>query len=197
MKSNLPPNPLDLFHDWLSQATETEINDPAAMALATCTKDSKPSLRMVLLKQADEKGFKFHTNAESQKGLEIAQNPNVALCFYWKSLRKQVRVEGVVEIISDAEADEYFQTRPYKRQIGAWASQQSRPLESREHLEQRIKALEQQYPEGTIVPRPDNWQGYRVAPEKYEFWWDNPDRLHDRYTYTKTADEWQTERLYP
>ncbi len=198
MKNNLPQNPLDLFHDWLDQAKQSEINDPEAMALATSTKDGYPSVRMVLLKSADEKGFKFHTNAESQKGSELMDNPNAALCFHWKTLRKQVRVEGKVEQVSKQEADEYFASRPYARQIGAWASQQSRVLESRETLENAIKALEKKYPNGSIVPRPAYWQGFRVKPEKIEFWWDNPDRLHDRFIYTKKGGgNWVVQRLYP
>lgn len=197
MKNNLPTDPLETFHDWLNQAKESEINDPAAMAIATSTKNGKPSVRMVLLKQADQDGFKFHTNTESQKGNELAENPQVALCFHWKTLRKQIRVEGIIEQATQQEADEYFASRPRARQIGAWASQQSRPLNSRKNLEDRIKELEKQYPEDTKVPRPDYWQGYRVKPEKIEFWWDNPDRLHDRFTYTKTGKSWDIQRLYP
>lgn len=197
MKNNLPSDPIKLFHDWLSQAKKSEVNDPDAMAIATCTKDGRPSVRMVLLKEADEKGFKFHTNSESQKGNELAENPYAALCFHWKTLRKQIRVEGIIEKATQKEADDYFESRPRARQIGAWASQQSRPLDSRESLEQRIKELETQYPEGSKVPRPDYWQGYRVIPNKIEFWWDNPDRLHDRFTYIKTGNNWNIQRLYP
>ncbi len=197
MKNNLPSDPIKLFHDWLSQAKKSEVNDPDAMAIATCTKDGRPSVRMVLLKEADEKGFKFHTNSESQKGNELAENPYAALCFHWKTLRKQIRVEGIIEKATQKEADDYFESRPRARQIGAWASQQSRPLDSRESLEQRIKELENQYPEGSKVPRPDYWQGYRVIPNKIEFWWDNPDRLHDRFTYIKTGNNWNIQRLYP
>jgi len=191
-------NPIEQFQAWLDLATEAEVNDPGAMALATCTNDGKPSVRMVLLKQADHSGFKFHTNAGSQKGQEIEHNRNASLCFYWKSLRKQVRVEGHIEIISPKEADEYFSTRPYKRQIGAWASQQSRPLVSREHLEERIKEFEEKHPEGSKVPRPSDWVGYRLVPQKIEFWMDNPDRLHDRFIYEHQEDgNWDITRLYP
>lgn len=179
-------------------AHDSEINDPEAMALATSTKDGHPSVRMILLKDASEKGFKFHTNCESQKGKELDENPHAALCFHWKTLRKQVRIEGYVEKVRDEEADEYFKTRPYSRQIGAWASQQSRPLESREYLEEKLKVMRQQYPEGQGVPRPPYWTGYRVIPHKIEFWWDNPDRLHDRIIYTKSeSGEWIIKRLYP
>lgn len=197
MKKNLPTDPIELFHVWLTQAKQSEINDHEAMAIATCTKDGHPSVRMVLLKQADTKGFKFHTNSESQKGNEIDENPHAALCFHWKSLRKQIRVEGLIETVSKQEADDYFNSRPRARQIGAWASAQSRPLESRESLERRIKQLEEQYPKGTAIPRPEYWKGYRVQPNKIEFWWDNPDRLHDRFIYTKNDDHWDIQRLYP
>ena len=198
MRENLPDNPLQLFQNWLTMARESEINDPDAMALATCGTDGRPSVRMVLLKSFDEKGFKFHTNCESDKGQQLAENPFASLCFYWKSLRKQVRVDGAVIRASDEEADQYFADRPYARQVGAWASQQSRPLESRDFLENRIREFEKLYPEGTKVPRPRYWIGYRVVPQSIEFWWDNPDRLHDRFVYEKNTDQnWTITRLYP
>ncbi|MGH1403092.1 MAG: pyridoxamine 5'-phosphate oxidase [Alphaproteobacteria bacterium] len=191
-------NPIDIFHSWFEEAHASEINDPGAMALATSTKDGKPSVRMVLLKQSDENGFKFHTNCESQKGTELLENPSAALCFYWKSLRKQVRIEGTIEIASEEEADSYFKDRPYARQIGAHASQQSRPLTSRKALEDKIHDLQKEYPQGEDVPRPSYWVGYRLIPQKIEFWWDNPDRLHDRLLFTRKADNtWDTTRLYP
>jgi len=194
----LPENPLILFNNWMEQAKEQELNDPEAMALATCTKSGHPSVRIVLLKSFDEKGFKFHSNAESQKGQEIAENVLAALCFHWKSLRKQVRIEGHIEMASQKEADEYFVGRPYMRKIGAHASAQSRPLDSREFLEQKLEELKKLYPEGSDVPRPDYWVGYLVVPEKIEFWWDNPDRLHDRIVYTKDNQaNWNQQRLYP
>ncbi|MBI1301875.1 MAG: pyridoxamine 5'-phosphate oxidase [Alphaproteobacteria bacterium] len=197
MEIHLPENPFELFENWLQEAEKKEVNDPGAMALATSTSDGKPSVRMVLLKGIHNEGFKFHTNRESQKGQELEENAHAALCFHWKSLRKQVRVEGVIEIVSDKEADDYFADRPYARQIGAWASQQSRPLESREKLENKIKELEETYSEGN-VPRPPYWIGYRLMPEKIEFWWDNPDRLHDRFIYKKSHHGmWTTQRLYP
>ncbi len=198
MDNPLSSNPIKQFKLWLEEATQNEINDPTAMALATATRDGIPSVRMVLLKQIDENGFKFHTNSESQKGTELFENPYASLCFYWKSLRKQVRVQGVIETVSDNEADTYFADRPYKRQIGAWASQQSRPLEDRKTLEDKITKLEQEYPEGTTVPRPAYWKGYRVKPLRIEFWMDNPSRLHDRFTYDKDdQNQWQVTRLYP
>lgn len=196
----LSEDPIEQFQKWFDLAKESEINDPDAMALATSTPDGKPSVRMVLLKQADEKGFKFHSNAGSQKGRQIEANKNAALCFHWKSLRKQVRVEGVIEIINAAESDTYFETRPYNRKIGAWASDQSRPLESRHHLEDKIKKLKEVYPEGKTIPRPDNWLGYRLKPESIEFWLDNPDRLHDRFIYRRDKNDqsrWNVTRLYP
>ncbi|MDB2683033.1 pyridoxamine 5'-phosphate oxidase [Alphaproteobacteria bacterium] len=191
-------DPIKLFKKCLEQAKKEEINDPEAMCLATVNKNGQPSNRMVLLKELDDRGFKFHTNSESQKGEEIEHNKKVALCFHWKSLRKQVRVEGrVIEATSD-EADAYFQDRPRKRQIGAWASQQSRPLENRETLEQKTKELEQQY-EGKDIPRPPYWKGYIIEPTRIEFWFDNPDRLHDRFIFTKNSDStWsKPQRLYP
>lgn len=197
---DLLSNPIEQFSQWFDLAKESEINDPGAMALATATPDGKPSVRMVLLKQADESGFKFHSNADSQKGQELEANKQAALCFYWKSLRKQVRIEGIVEIISDEEADKYFKTRPYKRKIGAWASHQSRKLENREHLENKIKELKKQYPDEKTIPRPENWIGYRLVPETIEFWLDNPDRLHDRFRYrrdSKNSKHWNITRLYP
>lgn len=194
-----PENPLDLFHTWLELARQSEINDPEAMALATATRDARPSVRMVLLKEANDSGFKFHTNAQSQKGNELLENPFASLCFYWKTLRKQVRIEGKIETASREEADAYFKTRPYMRQIGAHASQQSRPLQSRAYLEEKLETLKTQYPEGSTIPRPDYWVGYRVIPNKIEFWWDNPDRLHDRILYTRSHENapWETMRLYP
>jgi len=194
----LEQDPYTLFQDWLSMAKESEINDPEAMSIATSTKDGKPSVRMVLLKDTEDEGFKFHTNAESQKGSELLENPHAAICFHWKSLRKQVRAEGEIKIISEDAADEYFAGRPYNRQIGAWASQQSRPLESRVYLEEKITALEQQYPKGQTVPRPKYWKGFLLVPHKIEFWMDNPDRLHDRFIYTRNDNNgWDITRLYP
>lgn len=192
----VPADPISLFHQWLEQARLTEINDPEAMCLATANKDGQPSARMVLLKEADERGFKFHTNAESQKGHELHDNPGAALCFHWKSLRKQVRVEGTIEMASEADADEYFKGRPRMRQIGAWASQQSRPLKNRAVFEEMIQKLTADY-EGKDVPRPTYWKGYRLIPARIEFWLDNPDRLHDRFLYTKHGNNWNVQRLYP
>ncbi len=198
MDQKLPDNPLELFNKWLGQAKKSEINDPDAMALATASKNGKPSVRMVLLKQTGEKGFKFHTNSESQKGIQLAENQHAALCFHWKSLRKQVRIEGKAIMASQEEADEYFENRPYNRKIGAWASQQTRPLESRAVLEEKIEELKNKYPDEKTVPRPPYWNGYWIKPDTVEFWWDNPDRLHDRFIYKKAESGlWEIQRLYP
>jgi len=194
----LSPDPIKQFNLWYEAAAENEISDPGAMALATCTKDAKPSVRMVLLKQADDSGFKFHTNEHSQKGKEISQNPYASLCFHWKSLRKQVRVSGKLEVIEEKEADEYFATRPYNRQIGAWASKQSNTVDSRKTLEEQIIKFENKFPEDCEIPRPKHWIGFRLIPQEIEFWSDNPDRLHDRFLYKKSNDgKWDITRLYP
>ncbi len=189
-------DPIHLFADWLAEAEKTEPNDPNAMTLATTTPDGFPSARMVLLKHADEAGFVFYTNLESRKGGELAANPRAALLFHWKSLRRQVRIEGPVTPVSAAEADAYYHSRPRASQIGAWASAQSRPLESRFHLEKQVAAYTARYAIGT-VPRPPHWSGFRVAPARMEFWQDKPFRLHDRLIYAREGGSWRTERLFP
>lgn len=193
-----PPEPLTLFDDWLNEAEAKEVNDHNAMALATVDSDGMPSLRMVLLKGVDERGFVFYTNFESRKGEQLLAQPKAALLFHWKSLRRQVRVEGPVTRVTDAEADDYFASRPRQSQIGAWASRQSRPLESRFVLEKRVARLAAKYAIGT-VPRPPHWSGFRVAPQRIEFWQDGAFRLHDRLVYHREDEGggWRTERLYP
>jgi pyridoxamine 5'-phosphate oxidase len=188
--------PFDLFGKWLDMAKEKEINDPTAMNLATTTPDGKPSSRMVLLKDFDQEGFVFYTNLESKKGQQLADNNHVALNFHWKSLRKQVRIEGHAERVSDAEADTYYQSRPRGSRIGAWASEQSRPMEGMFILERRVAEFTAKFGVGE-VPRPPHWSGFRVAPELIEFWSDGKLRLHERVVYNRDGENWTTERQFP
>jgi pyridoxamine 5'-phosphate oxidase len=188
-------DPVALFQEWFDLASASELNDPNAMALATATSDGFPSVRMVLLKKLDEQGFKFFTNVESQKGRELLANPHAALCFHWKSLRRQVRVEGTVDELPATDSDEYFHSRSRRSQLGAVASQQSRPLASREALESAVKLVEEKYP--GEVPRPAYWRGFVIAPRRIEFWQDGPNRLHDRIVFTRSGDTWDKTRLYP
>jgi pyridoxamine 5'-phosphate oxidase len=187
--------PIALFRDWFRVASESEPNDPNAMSLATATVGGRPSVRMVLLKRVDEAGFAFYTNTESRKGRELLANPQVALCFHWKSLRRQVRVEGTVAELSGGDADAYFHSRSHRSQIGALASQQSRTLGSREELELLARALEERYP--GEVPRPEYWRGFVVRPESIEFWQDGAHRLHDRIVFVRGVNGWTKSRLYP
>ena len=189
-------DPISLFKDWLADAERSEPNDPNAMTLATVTPDGAASARMILLKGVDERGFAFYTNLGSHKAEHLSANPGAALCFYWKSLKRQVRVEGTVERVDDAEADAYFATRPRGAQIGAWASRQSHPLEGRFRLEARMAKYTAKFHVGT-VPRPDFWSGFRVVPERIEFWREQPFRLHDRVVYHRDGGGWRKERLYP
>ncbi len=189
-------DPFALFQEWLKQAEGTEPNDPVAAALATATPGGEPSVRMVLVKRVDERGFSFFTNAESLKGHELEENPKAALCFHWKSLRRQVRVRGDVTAMPDAEIDEYFHSRSRKSQIGAAVSQQSRPLPERAVLEQAVVQFTEEHSEGEI-PRPDFWRGYTIHPRTIEFWLDGPDRLHDRRQFTAGEAGWSTMLLYP
>lgn len=190
--------PFALFERWFSDATASEPNDPNAMALATVDPDGLPNVRMVLMKGWDEAGFVFYTNTESAKGRELLSGKKAALVLHWKSLRRQVRVRGPVEIVTDAEADEYFQSRPRDSRIGAWASQQSRPLESRFALEKAVATNAAKYAIGE-VPRPPHWTGFRIRPVEIEFWHDKPFRLHDRIVFRRPAPEggWTKARLYP
>ena len=190
--------PLALFEQWFAEAGKSEPNDPNAMSLATVDADGLPDVRMVLLKGADERGFVFYTNEESAKGREIAASPKAALLFHWKSLRRQVRLRGPVVLVSDEEADAYFKSRPRDSRIGAWASQQSRPLESRFALEKQIAYYAAKFGVGE-VPRPPYWRGFRLIPLAIEFWRDRPFRLHDRALFTREAASavWRRQRLYP
>lgn len=189
-------DPILLFHDWLDLASKNEMNDPNAASLATATREGRPSVRMVLVKGVDSKGFSFYTNAGSQKGHELEQNPYAALCFHWKSLRRQVRVTGAIQTLSDQQSDEYFHSRSRKSQIGAAVSQQSRPLADRSQLEAEVAAFTRTHEEGEI-PRPAFWRGYLVQPQTVEFWIDGPDRLHDRLLFTRAGSSWQKDLLYP
>ncbi len=190
--------PLRLFTAWLKDATGSEPRDPTAMTLATVDADGLPNARMVLLKGADERGFVFYTNIDSQKGRELATRPQAALVFHWKSLNRQVRVRGTVERVTDAEADAYFATRAKQAQIGAWASKQSSPLESRLVFEKAVSLYAAKYAIGE-VPRPPNWSGYRIAPLRIEFWQERPFRLHDRVDFVREtlSAPWSKTRLYP
>jgi pyridoxamine 5'-phosphate oxidase len=188
--------PFRLFGAWLEDAATSEPNDPTGVALATVDADGMPDVRMVLLKGFDEQGFVFYTNFESAKGRQILSSMKAAMCFHWKSLRRQVRIRGPVEIVSDAEADAYFTTRPRGSRIGAWASKQSRPLESRFALEKAVANYTARYPVGDI-PRPPHWSGFRIVPQTIEFWHDRPFRLHDRIVFTRTDGGWEKTRLYP
>lgn len=189
-------DPYDLFDAWFAEAKASEPADPNAMALATTTPDGFPSVRIVLLKGLDRRGFVFYTNNESRKGQELQANPRAALCFHWKSLKRQVRIEGAITPTTEAEADAYFAGRPRDSRIGAWASEQSRPLDARATFERRIREFDEKYP-GETVPRPSFWSGFRVTPAKIEFWQDRPFRLHDRLVFTPEGSGWAIERLYP
>lgn len=190
-------DPFQLFDEWFAEAARAEPNDPNAMALATADLEGRPSVRMVLLKGHGPEGFVFYTNEESSKGRQLRENPSAALLFHWKSLRRQVRVEGPVERVPPAEADAYFSSRARDSQLGAWASDQSRPLDSRSTFEQRFEETKQRF-EGREVPRPSHWGGYRVVPSRMEFWTDRPHRLHERRLFTRlAAGGWSEGLLYP
>ncbi|TML51518.1 MAG: pyridoxamine 5'-phosphate oxidase [Actinobacteria bacterium] len=189
-------NPVARFQEWFREAEQAGVEVPEAMALATADADGAPSARMVLLKGADEDGFVFYSGYVSRKAGELDQNPRAALVFYWRPLGKQVRVEGTVDRVSEAESAEYFATRPRGSQLAAWASQQSSPLASRQELERRYAELEREY-EGREVPLPPHWGGYRLRPETIEFWEHRENRLHDRIRYTRAREGWKVERLAP
>jgi pyridoxamine 5'-phosphate oxidase len=191
----LSDNPITAFQEAAARAESQQI-DITPVALATADRRGRPSVRIVLLRGLDERGFVFHTNYDSRKGRELAENPYGALCFHWPTLEEQIRVEGPVERLPDAESDAYFGGRPRGSQIGAWSSAQSRVLDSRETLEQRIKEAESRFA-GQPVPRPPFWGGFRLKPERLEFWYGRQDRLHERVLYTREGDRWKVERLYP
>jgi pyridoxamine 5'-phosphate oxidase len=189
-------NPFALFDAWMADAVRAEPVDPNAMTLATATPDGRPSARMVLLKDVSDQGFVFYTNTQSRKGGELGANAQVALLFHWKSLARQIRIEGQASPVSPAEADAYYATRPRISRLGAWASDQSRPLPARRDLEARVAAMEARFP-GEPIPRPPHWSGFRVTPATFEFWQDMPFRLHDRLVFTRLDDAWERTRLYP
>lgn len=189
-------DPYALFREWLAEAVAKEPNDANAMAVATADADGLPDVRMVLLKDVDERGFVFYTNLESAKGRQLAANPQAAVLFHWKSLRRQVRARGQVTRVSDEEADAYFATRARPAQLGAWASDQSRPLTDRLALEKRIAEVGLRFGLGK-VPRPPHWSGFRIEPQAIEFWRDRPFRLHERLVFQRAAEGWTTRRLFP
>jgi len=193
---NSDKKPIELFQEWFEEAKKSEINDPNAMNLATISSDGKPSSRIVLLKSYDDKGFVFYTNSNSKKGRAIKNNDSVALNFHWKTLQRQIRIEGNVSQISNAEADEYYNSRPLGSRIGAWASLQSEELDDRSTLTKRVEEFEKKFSDND-VPRPPHWNGYLVTPVLIEFWQDMPFRLHDRLEFRMENDGWVTRKLYP
>lgn len=189
-------DPFDIFETWFAEARETELNDSNAMTIATADASGQPSARMVLLKGHDRTGFVFYTNQESRKAQAIAENGKAAILFHWKSLRRQIRIEGVLLTVSDETADAYFATRSRDSQLGAWASDQSCPLDSRETFEARFAETQARF-EGRDVPRPPHWSGYRLTPQRFEFWQDREHRLHERTIFLRDDDHWTKGMLYP
>jgi len=190
------PGPIGTYLDWLAEAERSEPSDATAAALATASADGVPSVRMVLVRGCDERGFVFYTNLGSRKARELTVNPRASLCFHWKSLTRQVRVEGTVEPVTAGEADAYFASRPRESRIGAWASRQSEVLAGRFELEKRVAETVMRFPVGA-VPRPSFWSGYRLRPERVEFWQQKPFRLHERLVYLRDGNDWRTQQLYP
>ena len=191
-------DPIHLFDTWMEEAKKTEPNDPNAVALATSSKNNLPSVRMVLLKDFNQNGFVFYTNLDSQKGHELKQNPNVAMCFHWKSLLRQIRVNGTVSLVPDEVADDYYNSRSYESRIGAWASKQSKELKDREQLDNSIEEYKKKYADKNKVPRPNYWSGWNLSPSSIEFWLDGDNRIHERLKYTKNSKgQWTKSLLSP
>ena len=191
-------DPIHLFDTWMEEAKKTEPNDPNAVALATSNKNNVPSVRMVLLKDFNQNGFVFYTNLDSQKGHELKQNPNVAMCFHWKSLLRQIRVNGTVSLVPNEVADDYYNSRSYESRIGAWASKQSNELKDREQLDNSIEEYKKKYADKNKVPRPNYWSGWNLSPSSIEFWLDGDNRIHERLKYTKNPKgEWIRSLLSP
>lgn len=190
-------HPLDQFTIWLNEAIKAEVNEPTAMVLSTVNADSKPSARVVLLKDVSEAGFVFFTNYESRKGQNLTANPFASITFFWPALERQVRIEGAVKKVDDAVSDKYFHSRPIGSQIGAWASPQSKQIESREVLEEADKNYTAQFKDAAVIPRPAHWGGYQLIPDMLEFWQGRPNRLHDRIVYELHENEWLKKRLAP
>ena len=191
-------DPIQLFKIWMEEAEKSEPNDPNALSLATSNKDNSPSVRVVLLKEFNQKGFVFYTNLNSQKGNELKENPKAAMCFHWKSLLRQIRVSGVVTQVEDSVADQYYNSRGYESRIGAWASKQSKDLSDRDELINSIKQFKQKYNDDNKVPRPSHWSGWNLTPLNIEFWLDGDSRIHERLKYTKDSNgNWTKSLLSP
>ena len=191
-------DPIQLFNEWMEKAKKSELNDPNAVALATSNKNNKPSLRMVLLKDFNENGFVFYTNLNSQKGNELKENPNAAMCFHWKSLLRQIRISGTITQVEDSVADQYYNSRGYDSRIGAWASKQSKELKNRNELTNSIKEFKQKFNDENNVPRPNHWSGWNLSPKRIEFWLDGDSRIHERLKYTKDRNsKWIKSLLSP
>ena len=190
-------DPFIVFKEWMSEAEKNEINDPNAVALATVNESNQPDVRMVLLKEYNKNGFIFFTNLNSKKGTDLKKTPKASMCFHWKSLLRQVRISGDISLISDDEADKYFYSRPYLSKIGAWSSSQSKPMETRDALLNKIDEYKNKFTDQSNVPRPGHWSGFLLSPNKIEFWKDVEGRLHQRLEYSKDSNSWKRQILYP
>ena len=190
-------DPLVVFKQWMSEAEKNEINDPNAVALATVNESNQPDVRIVLLKEYNSNGFTFFTNLNSKKGTDLKQTPKASMCFHWKSLLRQVRISGTISLIPEKEADEYFNTRPYLSKIGAWSSNQSKPMETRDEFLKKIDEFKNKYSDQNNIPRPKHWSGFLLSPTRIEFWKDVEGRLHQRLEYLKESNSWKKKILYP